>query len=198
MPRKIGTDPNYSRVLAFWFGEPGSPGHGESRKEWFRKDAAFDASIRAAFGELHEAACAGGLREWEGNCDGALALLILLDQFSRNLHRGSARAFAQDARAFALSGDIVSRGWDRQRLPVERLFIYLPWEHAESLPAQDRAMELFAELEGFSQTRGQLQWVRKHREVIERFGRFPHRNAALGRASTPEEAAYLALPGSGF
>jgi uncharacterized protein (DUF924 family) len=198
LPGKIGAVPICSRVLAVWFGEPGSPAHGEPRKEWFRKDPAFDASIRAAFGELHEAACAGGLRDWEDDRDGAPALLIVLDQFSRNLHRASARAFAQDARALALAGDIVSRGWDRDRPPVERLFIYLPYEHAESLPAQDRAMELFAELEEFPQTRGQLEWVRKHREVIERFGRFPHRNAALGRASTPEEAAYLALPGSGF
>jgi uncharacterized protein (DUF924 family) len=185
-------------VLAWWFGAPGTPGHGQPRPEWFRKDAKFDEALREDFGALHDQACEGGLRDWEGDPDRALALVIVLDQFSRNLHRGSARAFAQDARALALAESIVERGWDRDRLPVERQFIYLPFEHAESLAMQDRALALFASLEEFPETKGLTHWARKHREVIERFGRFPHRNAALGRTSTPEEATFVATPGTGF
>lgn len=185
-------------MLAFWFGAPGSAGPGKPRKQWFRKDRAFDLAIGKAFGALHAEACAGGLREWEGDADGALALVIVLDQFSRNLHRGVARAFAQDARALALAESMVARQWDRQRLPVERQFVYLPYEHAENLAAQDQAIRLFGALEEFPETQGLTHWAREHRRIIERFGRFPHRNAALGRASTPEEEAFIALPGSGF
>jgi len=184
----------FSPVLEFWFGSP----PGKTRPEWFRKNATFDAQIHARFGALHEEAAAGGLSEWERSPDPALALIVVLDQFSRNLHRGRARAFAQDARALRVATQVVEMRWDRERLPVERQFIYLPFEHAEDPSAQDRAIALFGELEAFDETRGLIEWVEKHRAIIRRFGRFPHRNAALGRDSTPEEVEFLKQPGSGF
>ncbi len=185
-------------VLAFWFGEPGSPEHGKSRAAWFAKDAAFDAQIRQRFLALHASAALGERDRWRGSPDTLLALVIVLDQFSRNLHRDDARAFSQDAAALAAAQEMIARGWDRGLLPVERQFVYLPFEHAEDLALQDRAIELFTALEAFPETNGLTQWAEKHRVIIRRFGRFPHRNAALGRASTPEEIAFLKQPGSGF
>jgi uncharacterized protein (DUF924 family) len=185
-------------VLAFWFGEPGSPEHGKSRAAWFAKDAAFDAQIRQRFLALHASAALGERDRWRGSPDTLLALVIVLDQFSRNLHRDDARAFSQDAAALAAAQEMIARGWDRGLLPVERQFVYLPFEHAEDLALQDRAIELFTALEAFPETSGLTQWAEKHRVIIRRFGRFPHRNAALGRASTPEEVAFLKEPGSGF
>jgi len=183
-----------AEVLAFWFGEAPGP----SREAWFRKDPAFDASMRGQFGFLHAQAAAGGLQDWEGAPECALALVVVLDQFSRNLYRNDARAFAQDARALALARKAVENGWDLARKPVERQFFYLPFEHAEDLAMQDMAAELFATLEDYPQTRGLGVWAEKHRVIIRRFGRFPHRNAALGRESTAEELAFLREPGSGF
>ncbi|QJR15794.1 DUF924 family protein [Usitatibacter palustris] len=183
---------DYREVLQFWF-----TGHA-TRPEWFRKDAFFDGQIRVRFGELHEEAARGGLTQWEGARESALALLIVLDQFSRNLYRDDARAFAQDARARAIAESMIGKNWHLECAPVERMFVYLPLEHAEDMTAQDRAVALFAELENYPETRGLVQWAEKHRVVIRRFGRFPHRNAALGRASTPEETAFLAEPGSRF
>jgi uncharacterized protein (DUF924 family) len=184
----------FIQVLEFWFGAP----PGRARPEWFRRSEAFDAQIRERFGALHARAAAGGLVEWEDAPSSALALLIVLDQFSRNLYRDDARAFAQDGRALRVAQAMVERGWDRERLPVERQFVYLPFEHAEELGAQDRAMALFGALESFEETRGLAEWSDRHRVIIRRFGRFPHRNAALGRTSTPEEIAFLREPGSSF
>ena len=189
---------NPGEVLAFWFGAPGTPARGQKRDAWFRQDAAFDSAIGSHFGALHEEAAAGGLAAWEREPDSAVALVVVLDQFSRNLHRGSPRAFAQDARALALSRSIIERQWDRARLPVERQFVYLPFEHSEGLADQDRAVALIGSLEAFEATRGLTEWAEKHRVIIRRFGRFPHRNAALGRASTPEEVEFLKQPGSSF
>lgn len=185
-------------VLSFWFGEPGTPGHGSSREAWFRKDAAFDEEIRRRFLALHASAALGERDHWREHPDSLLALVIVLDQFSRNLYRGDARAFSQDAAALAASETMIARGWDRGRLPVERQFAYLPFEHAEDLVMQDRAVELFMALEAFPATSGLAQWAEKHRVIIRRFGRFPHRNAALGRQSTAEEIAFLQEPGSSF
>lgn len=186
------------RVLAFWFGEPGSSGHGQPRAEWFRKDANFDEAIRREFLALHAAAAAGEREQWRDEPASLLALVIVLDQFSRNLYRDDARAFAQDARALACAQLALARGWDRDRLPVERQFLYLPFEHAEDAALQDRSVELFFALEDLPGTRGLTVWAEKHRAIVRRFGRFPHRNAALGRASTPEELAFLAGPDSRF
>jgi uncharacterized protein (DUF924 family) len=127
-----------------------------------------------------------------------LALVVVLDQFSRNLYRGDARAFAQDAHARECAREVLERGDDLARLPVERQFLYLPFVHSEDATDQDLAVELMRNLEAFPETRDAVVWAEKHRDVIRRFGRFPHRNAALGRPSTPAELAFLAQPGSGF
>ena len=186
-------------ILAFWFGLPGEPGFGQPRSEWFRKDAAFDDQIRSRFLPGVEAALAGQLAAWAAERQGALALLILLDQFPRNLFRGDAQAFVGDAQALQLAVTAVGKGWDRPLLAVEKVFVYLPFEHSEALADQERSLTLFAALAAeHPGCDGFLDYARRHHEVIARFGRFPHRNAALGRPSTPEEAGYLAEPGSGF
>lgn len=186
-------------VLAFWFGAPDAADYGRARAAWFRKDDAFDAQIRARFLAEVEAAIAGQRNDWAASQQGALALFILLDQFPRNLFRNTARAFAGDTAALALARHVVDQGWDRQLLPVQRVFVYLPFEHSESLADQDRSVALFAALsEEYPETAGYLDYAHRHRDVIVRFGRFPHRNAVLGRTSTAAEADYLAQPGSGF
>jgi uncharacterized protein (DUF924 family) len=185
-------------VLDFWFGEPGSALHGKARAEWFRKAPAFDGQIRRRFLALHAAAALGERDRWKEEPDPLLALVVVLDQFSRNLYRGDARAFSQDAAALACARLMRDRGWDAQRLPVERQFAYLPFEHSEDPADQDRSVALFASLEAYPETKGLTEWAQRHRAIVRRFGRFPHRNAALGRASTPEEAAFLETPGSGF
>jgi uncharacterized protein (DUF924 family) len=122
----------------------------------------------------------------------------VLDQFSRNIHRGTALAFAQDGHARACAEQAIERGDDLGLLPVERQFLYLPFEHSESIEDQERSLELFRTLEAFQETRGLIQWARRHHAVVQRFGRFPHRNALLGRVSTPQELEFLAQPGSRF
>lgn len=184
-------------VLDFWFAET-------SVKHWFDMDETFDAQIRTRFGNLEEAAAAGRLSDWAVTPTGWLAWLILLDQIPRNLYRGDRRAWAQDASAqrAALSG--LARGADRQLPPLQRVFSYLPLEHAEDIVLQRRSVELFEALcrdvPVHEQVRfaGFLDYARRHHDVIARFGRFPHRNAVLGRANTPEEMVYLAKPGAGF
>jgi uncharacterized protein (DUF924 family) len=190
-----------AEILAFWFGAPDDPAFGQPRGAWFRKDAEFDATIRSRFLACVEAALAGQLADWANDREGLLALLILLDQFPRNLFRGEARAFAGDAQARALAEKAVAAGWDKALSAGEKLFVYLPFEHSEALADQQRSLELFAALAAEhpgTATDGYADYARRHYDVIARFGRFPHRNAALGRASTPDEAAYLAQPGSGF
>lgn len=181
-------------VLRFWFGE--TPG--ASRREWFVKDEEFDAGIRSRFGALHARAVARGLEEWRAHPRTMLALVVVLDQFSRNLFRNDARAFAADAYALECANQALERGDDRALLPVERQFLYLPFEHSESMADQVRALELMRTLDGYEETKGVSEWARRHLVIVERFGRFPHRNAALGRESTAEEVAFLAQPGSGF
>ena len=190
--------PPAREVLAFWFGEPGSPVHGKPREPWFRKDDTFDEEIRRRFLALHASAALGELEGWRDDPDSLLALVIVLDQFSRNLYRDDPRAFSQDAQALACAQLMISRGWDAARLPVERQFAYLPFEHAEDPAMQERSLTLFSALEAFPETRGLVPWAEKHRAIVRRFGRFPHRNAALGRESTAEEIAFLKEPGSGF
>ncbi len=184
-------------VLDFWFAEANTT-------HWFAADAGFDAQIRERFGKAAEAAAAGRLDDWAATPPGWLALLILLDQCPRNLHRDEPRAWAADAAAqrVALSG--IARGDDRQLPAVQRVFAYLPLEHAENRALQQRSVALFEALladaapEQRKQFEDYLDYARRHREVIARFGRFPHRNAILGRPSTPEEMLYLTRPGTGF
>ncbi|HXZ48398.1 MAG TPA: DUF924 family protein [Usitatibacter sp.] len=201
MSRPAATAPRGSiedreAVLDFWFGPPGA--RGKARAEWFRKDPAFDEEIRRRFGALHRAAAALELEPWRASPRPMLALVVVLDQFSRNLFRGEALAFAEDAHARECAREAVERGDDRGLVPVERQFLYLPFVHHEDAADQDRGVELMGTIDAFEETRGALEWAEKHRAVIRRFGRFPHRNAALARASTPEELEFLAQPGSGF
>jgi uncharacterized protein (DUF924 family) len=187
-------------VLDFWFGAPGSAGYGAARREWFVKDAAFDALIRTRFGGAIDAALAGGLTDWDAaGPSGTLARILVLDQFTRNAHRDTPGAFAGDALALAAAQQLVDTGAEQGLLPVQRAFVYLPFEHAEDLVMQERAVALFAALAeahpGFDEM---LDYAHRHRDVIRRFGRFPHRNAILGRASTPDEVAFLRQPGSRF
>jgi uncharacterized protein (DUF924 family) len=176
------------QVLDFWFaGDPAT-----HRKEWFEKSPEFDASC-AQFADALRQAKNGALDHWAETPRGALALIVLLDQFSRNLHRNSPEAFAADAKAREIARLAIDRKFDQALGPVERLFVYLPFEHSEDLADQDQSVRLFTPL-GEEMAR----YAEDHRDVIRRFGRFPHRNAALGRTSTPEELEYLAKPDSGF
>ena len=192
-------DPRAAAVLDFWFGRPGEPDHLRPREQWFRKDPAFDAQIAQRFGPLLAEALRGGLAHWAAPPRSALAQIVVLDQFTRNAHRGSATMFAGDALALAAARALVDSGAERTLPGVMRQFAYLPFEHAEDRAEQQRAMALFTQLEADEPAlAGLLEWARKHQEIIERFGRFPHRNALLGRASTPEEAEFLKQPGSAF
>ena len=179
-------------VLDFWFaGDPLTP-----RAVWFEQDDAFDAACHG-FAAARDAARAGTLDHWADTPRGGLALLILLDQISRNLYRGQAEAFAADVRARAIARQMIARGFDLVLTRVERGFVYLPFEHSEDLADQEESVRLFAALRAEAEDDG-LDYALRHRDVIRRFGRFPHRNAALGRVSTAAEAAYLATPGAGF
>ena len=186
-------------VLDFWFGAADDPSHGQPRKQWFEKSEVFDAQIRDRFGALTERAIAGDLAHWAAAPQSALAQVIVLDQFTRNVFRGTARAFAGDQRALAAARALIDAGIDRALPGVQRQFVYLPFEHAEDIGAQNDAVRLFAQLERDAPEVGQLLvWAQRHHEIIARFGRFPHRNAALGRSSTPEEIEFLKQPGSSF
>jgi uncharacterized protein (DUF924 family) len=180
-------------ILGFWFGDGTL-----ARAEWFRKDPVFDAAIRERFGAAVERALEGAFAAWAAEPRGALALVLLLDQFTRNIHRDTARMFAGDARALAVAESAVAAGFDDALMPQERSFLYLPFEHAEDAAAQARSVALFTRLAEEAGLQSPLEWAQKHADVIRRFGRYPHRNEILGRASTPEETAFLAAPGSRF
>lgn len=189
-------------VLDFWFGPTDDPGHALPRPSWFRKDPDFDAVIKQRFGVLTERALVGGIDDWIAPplaARPALARVIVLDQFPRNLWRGSARAFAGDAMALQTARALVATGLDRELTGVQRQFVYLPFEHAEDVSHQRTAVQLFQQLArdepGLS---GLTEWAQRHHDIVARFGRFPHRNAALGRASTAAETEFLEQPGSGF
>jgi uncharacterized protein (DUF924 family) len=174
-----GTAPDPGDVLAFW--------RAAGAKKWFEKDSAFDAEVTRRFLPTYEAAAAGRLSHWEDTPAGALALVIVLDQFPRNMFRGSARAYATDAQARAVADRAIARGFDRQVPASERLFFYLPFEHSENLADQERSVALF-------RAHGDpdlLKWAELHADIIRRFGRFPHRNALLGRATTAAEQAFV-------
>jgi uncharacterized protein (DUF924 family) len=186
-------------VLDFWFEAVGSPEHGQVRAEWFRKDAAFDAQIAQRFGAQVEQALAGGLADWAVQPTGALARIVLLDQFTRNMFRDTARAFAGDALALAAARALVAEGSDAALRPEQRVFAYLPFEHDESMAMQDESVRLFTALAAEAPAlQNMLDYAHKHRAVIARFGRFVHRNELLGRVSTAEELAFLKEPGSRF
>ena len=193
-------------VLAFWLGAYPLDEAAMTRvqAQWFQKDETFDAALRERFLPTIEAALAGRLHDWASTADGWLALLIVLDQFTRNTFRGQPKSFAGDAQALQAAMEGVGAGLDQQVPPLARIFCYLPLEHAEDRELQRRSVALFAALADAPGAApkaffdGTLDYARRHQEVIDRFGRFPHRNAILGRVSTAEEEAYLRQPGSGF
>lgn len=191
--------PPAREVLDFWFGEPGSERFGRAWSAWFVRDDAFDATLRDRFGATLAAARRGELDGWQTTPLGTLALIVVLDQVARNLHRGSAQAFAGDARALAAARQLVAAGADRY-LPTShhRAFAYLPFEHDESPQSQLESLRLFEQLADQTGEQSYLDYARRHAVIIERFGRYPHRNAVLGRASTDEERAFLLEPGSSF
>jgi len=176
-----------AEVLAFWFEEC-------ERKQWWRADAAFDALIGARFGDVHRQAAQAELADWRVAPKGRLAEVIVLDQFSRNIHRQSPLAFAQDPMALVLAQEAIAARADAALSALERSFLYLPFMHSESRLIHERAEVLFRE-NGLSES---YEFELKHKRIIDRFGRYPHRNAILGRVSTVEEIEFLAQPGSSF
>ncbi len=192
-------DPHAQDVLDFWFGAAGSATEGRRRDEWFRKDDGFDHEIADRFLPWIERALRGELSAWATRPDGALASILLLDQFTRNAFRDTPRAFAGDPQALALASAAVGSGQDLALSVVQRAFIYLPFEHAEGMAMQDEAVRLMKRLALEDPGSDDLlAYAKKHRDVIFRFGRFPHRNDILGRRSTVEEMSFLAQPGSRF
>lgn len=183
-----------TRILTFWFGTANLAEPVEFREAWFKRDDAFDQDIRAGFSNDVEGALRGELDGMAETAEGALALLLLLDQFTRNLFRGTPRAFSGDARARTIAKSALARGFDAAMSPNHRAFLYLPFEHSEDIADQERSVALFATL---NDPRA-YDYAVRHQDVIARFGRFPHRNAALGRDSTQEEIEFLKTPGSSF
>ena len=175
----VGGDTSAADVLAFW--------RAAGPAKWFKKDAAFDAEIISRFAALWRDAAVGALADWEAAAESALALVIVLDQFPRNMFRGKADAFATDVLARGVTDRAIARSFDQKVPASERLFFYLPFEHSENLADQERAIALIGTLGDPDLTR----WSELHADVIRRFGRFPHRNSALGRATTGEEQEYL-------
>ncbi len=194
-------------VLDFWFGTCAADGALDRAKQkmWFSFGRNYDADLRKRFGKLHRRAVRGELdAEWAATPRGRIALIVVLDQFSRHIHRGTATAFAQDPAAQRLAVDGVEQGVDRVLIPAQRAFFYLPFEHAEDLKLQRLGTRLFERLATEvapawrKEYTGFADYSGHHRDIIERFGRFPHRNKVLGRISTPEEVEFLRQPGSSF
>jgi uncharacterized protein (DUF924 family) len=177
----------YDVIINFWFEEL-------EPKQWWVKDSELDQLIISRFAEIHARAACCELSDWRETAQGRLAEIIILDQFSRNMFRSSPRSFAYDALALTLSQEAVSVGADQQLKPVERNFIYMPYMHSESLQIHEEAVELFRS----NGQQSSLDYEMKHKAIIERFGRYPHRNETLGRESTVEELTFLQQPGSSF
>lgn len=175
--------PNAAEIVSFW--REAGPA------KWFAKDDAFDAEITRRFLPVHEAAAAGKLADWEETPEGVYALLILLDQFPRNMFRGSPRAFATDALALEIAGRAIAKGFDEAYQPPEKRFFYMPFMHSEGLADQERCIELCAAADDADG----VKYAEIHRDIIRDFGRFPHRNPVLGRDTTPEEKAFLEAGG---
>ena len=194
-------------VLEFWFGACGADGALDRARQrmWFSGGRQHDAVVRKRFGKLHRRAARGEIdAEWAATPRGRVALIVVLDQFSRHVHRGTAAAFAQDGAAQRLATAGVEQGLDRELIPAQRAFFYLPFEHAEDVKLQRIGVRLFERLATEVAPAWRKEYVSfadyagHHRDIVERFGRFPHRNAILGRVSTPEETEFLKQPGSSF
>ena len=180
--------PEPADIVDFWF-------HQTPAEKHFKQDDAFDQEIRDRFADIYRAAAAGALDHWMATAMGCLALVVVLDQFPRNMFRDSPEAFATDAKAIAVADQIIARGLDKGLKLRERAFLYLPYQHSENIDHQRRSVELVNRLDGEPDWLG---YAERHLEIIERFGRFPHRNAVLGRETTPEEAEFLRQPGASF
>lgn len=185
-------------LIDFWFGPPGSPERFEQQANWFKATPRFDEALRARFLALQLRASSGQCADWALESEPSLALILLLDQLPRNLYRGMAEAFATDAMARDAARAALARGLDRSLPAVWRQFMYLPFEHSEDLDDQVRSVALFEALARDPDFAGTLDYAKRHHAIIARFGRFPHRNKALGRATTPEEEAFLREPNSSF
>ena len=190
-------------ILAFWFGRPGDRDFGKPRPVWFGRGseleaAEFDRDILANFAADYKAAAAGAREDWKRTPRGCLALVLTFDQFPRNMFRGSAKAFASDGKARMVAEYGIEQGHDAALNALECMFLYMPFQHSEDLATQRRSVELFRSLDERSEMTGSIHFAARHLEIIERFGRFPHRNAALDRQTTPEEAAFLKEPDSAF
>lgn len=192
-------------LLDFWFGDPSDAGALEQRNElWFSSSVERDRTLRERFGSLHERAARGDLGSWMSRPRTALALVLLLDQLTRNLHRGTSAAFSNDARALACSRESIARDFDSSLHVPERVFLYMPFQHSEDLANQVRSVDLFGALVETADSRFK-DYARKvyeyavlHHDIVQRFGRFPHRNELLGRVSTQSEKQYLAEDGPRF
>lgn len=185
-------------ILEFWFGRKSDPDYGQYRQVWFQPDEEFIAAAREHFSDIFQQAANGELDDWQQTPEGAFALILLLDQFSNLIHRGGPGAFASDEAARKITKLALERGFDQQFPELHRWFFYLPLEHSENLDDQHTAVKLFSALTPNEQNAIGLDYAKRHLRVIERFGRFPNRNAALGRKSTPEEEEFLAGPDAPF
>ncbi|MEM7552662.1 MAG: DUF924 family protein [Cyanobacteria bacterium P01_A01_bin.84] len=186
------------KILDFWFGLPDTQDYGKPRKFWFNKTPNFDQQIIDNFLQDYHNAAAGHLNDWIKDPQKCLALILLLDQFPRHMFRGTPQAFATDWDALSAAQHAIYQEYDKPMSPVQRWFIYLPFEHSENLEHQRKAVKLFQKLSHDPASSSSINYALKHMQVIERFGRFPHRNVILGRASTPEETEFLSQVGSSF
>lgn len=185
-------------ILDFWFGRTDELDYGIPKDFWFRSTPEFDTLVRNQFFLEYEKAALGQLDDWKSTPESSLALILLLDQFPRNMFRGTPQAFATDWEALTIAHQVIAQGFDQKLLPVQRWFIYCPFEHSENLDHQHKAVDLFMSLSNHPDSAEAIEYAMRHRDIISRFGRFPHRNAILRRPSTADEKEFLKQPESGF
>jgi uncharacterized protein (DUF924 family) len=187
-----------TEILLFWFGEPSKTEYGTPRKVWFQKDETFDAVLCDRFLIWYERSADGSLQDWQEESHACLALILLLDQFPRNCFRNTPQAFATDPLARTVANYGISQGYDQILLPAQRWFFYLPFEHSESMADQRRSLQLWEQLRSDPASLSAIDFAYRHADVIQRFGRFPHRNKILGRVNTLEEVEFLKQADSRF
>ncbi len=185
-------------ILAFWFGSPHQMNFGKPQKKWFRKDPQFDQEICDRFLSTYKQAVAGTYEHWQQDIQSCLALVLLLDQFPRNMFRGTPQAFATDTQALSVAQSVIDRNLDQHLAYIQRWFVYLPFEHSEQWEHQLQSLRLWHSLQDHPDSTSAIDYAQRHADIIQRFGRFPHRNKILGRESTPEEKDFLRQRGSSF
>ncbi len=198
MPCKNHVGSMIDEILAFWFGSPEQIDFGKPQQKWFRKDPLFDQEICDRFSATYQKAASGTLDHWQQDAPGCLALLLLFDQFPRNMFRGTPQAFATDGKALRVAKSVVERQLDQELYFIQRWFVYLPFEHSERWEDQLRSLQLWQTLKEDPDSVSSIDYAQRHADVIQKFGRFPHRNKILGRQSTAEELQFLSQPGSSF